>query len=248
MTTIESAAKRSGHWESSSRSMRRRLLRSRSLPATAAGRSRRSGMTARLLRVGHRPRRRRHGGEPCAHRAVPRLDGRPRARGVDARPSTLDGLWLLPVRAHRRTHPLEPSPVRPPTPGPRHRRARPGSLRARRVPVHCGPVRPAPRRACCAAHRWVRSIGKRAGLGSVHPHMLRAAFVMAALDAGVPLRDVQIAARPRRPQNHDDPRPPPPELRPPRRLHRRRLRRRRLTLSHLRAALRRRGPERADER
>jgi integrase len=50
------------------------------------------------------------------------------------------------------------------------------------------------------AHRWVRSIGKRAGLGSVHPHMLRAAFIMAALDAGVPLRDVQIAAR------HADPR------------------------------------------
>jgi integrase/recombinase XerD len=34
-----------------------------------------------------------------------------------------------------------------------------------------------------------------AGLGAVHPHMLRAAFVMAALDAGVPLRDVQIATR-----------------------------------------------------
>src|ERR687892_739394 len=50
------------------------------------------------------------------------------------------------------------------------------------------------------AHRWVRSIGKRAGLGGVHPHMLRAAFIMAALDAGVPLRDVQIAAR------HADPR------------------------------------------
>jgi integrase/recombinase XerD len=45
------------------------------------------------------------------------------------------------------------------------------------------------------AHRWVRSIGKRAGLGSVHPHVIRAAFIMAALDAGVPLRDVQIAAR-----------------------------------------------------
>jgi integrase/recombinase XerD len=45
------------------------------------------------------------------------------------------------------------------------------------------------------AHRWVRSIGERAGLGAVHPHMLRAAFIMAALDAGVPLRDVQIAAR-----------------------------------------------------
>jgi site-specific recombinase XerD len=50
------------------------------------------------------------------------------------------------------------------------------------------------------AHRWVRSIGKRAGLGPVHPHMLRAAFIMAALDAGVPLRDVQLAAR------HADPR------------------------------------------
>lgn len=50
------------------------------------------------------------------------------------------------------------------------------------------------------AHRWVRSIGKRAGLGDVHPHMLRATFIMAALDAGVPLRDVQLAAR------HADPR------------------------------------------
>jgi integrase/recombinase XerD len=50
------------------------------------------------------------------------------------------------------------------------------------------------------AHRWVRSIGKRAGIGLVHPHMLRAAFIMAALDAGVPLREVQVTAR------HADPR------------------------------------------
>ena len=50
------------------------------------------------------------------------------------------------------------------------------------------------------AYRWVRSIAKRGGLGAVHPHMLRAAFIMAALDAGVPPRDVQIAAR------HADPR------------------------------------------
>jgi site-specific recombinase XerD len=50
------------------------------------------------------------------------------------------------------------------------------------------------------AHRWVRAIAGRAGLGTAHPHMLRAAFIMAALDAGVPLRDVQIAAR------HADPR------------------------------------------
>lgn len=45
------------------------------------------------------------------------------------------------------------------------------------------------------AHRWVRSIAKRGGLGHVHPHMLRVAFIMAALDAGVPLREVQLAAR-----------------------------------------------------
>jgi integrase/recombinase XerD len=50
------------------------------------------------------------------------------------------------------------------------------------------------------AHRWVRSIAKRAGIGRVHPHMLRAAFIMCALEAGVPLREVQIAAR------HADPR------------------------------------------
>ena len=50
------------------------------------------------------------------------------------------------------------------------------------------------------AHRWVRSIGKRGELGHVHPHMLRSAFIMAALDAGVPLRDVQLAA------HHADPR------------------------------------------
>jgi len=33
------------------------------------------------------------------------------------------------------------------------------------------------------AHRWVQSIGRHAGLDHVHPHMLRAAFIMAALDA-----------------------------------------------------------------
>jgi integrase/recombinase XerD len=50
------------------------------------------------------------------------------------------------------------------------------------------------------AHRWVRSIAKRAGIGAVHPHLLRAAFIMCALEAGVPLREVQIAA------THADPR------------------------------------------
>lgn len=50
------------------------------------------------------------------------------------------------------------------------------------------------------AHRWVGATAKRAGIGAVYPHMLRAGFIMAALDAGVPLRDVQLAAR------HADPR------------------------------------------
>jgi integrase/recombinase XerD len=50
------------------------------------------------------------------------------------------------------------------------------------------------------SHRRVKSIGKRAGLGHVHPRMLRGAFIMTALDAGVPLRGVQPAAR------HADPR------------------------------------------
>lgn len=36
------------------------------------------------------------------------------------------------------------------------------------------------------AHRWVKAIGGRVGLGHVYPHMLRSAFIMAALDAGVP--------------------------------------------------------------
>ena len=35
------------------------------------------------------------------------------------------------------------------------------------------------------AYRWVRAIGRRAGLERIHPHMLRAAFIMAALDAGL---------------------------------------------------------------
>ena len=35
------------------------------------------------------------------------------------------------------------------------------------------------------AHRWVRSIGRRGKLGLVHPHMLRAAFIMAVFSSRV---------------------------------------------------------------
>jgi integrase/recombinase XerD len=52
-----------------------------------------------------------------------------------------------------------------------------------------------------AAYRIVRRIAKQAGLQhQVSPHSLRHAFCTAALDAGVPLRDVQEA------MSHSDPR------------------------------------------
>lgn len=51
------------------------------------------------------------------------------------------------------------------------------------------------------AYQWVKQIARRAGLpDGVHPHTLRHAAITAALDAGVPLRDVQVFAR------HADPR------------------------------------------
>jgi len=50
------------------------------------------------------------------------------------------------------------------------------------------------------AGRIVRKVARRAGITkSVGPHTLRHAFITAALDAGVPLRDVQEAA------SHADP-------------------------------------------
>ena len=51
------------------------------------------------------------------------------------------------------------------------------------------------------AGRIVRRVARRAGIAkNVGPHTLRHAFITAALDAGVPLRDVQEAA------SHADPR------------------------------------------
>ena len=52
-----------------------------------------------------------------------------------------------------------------------------------------------------AAGRIVRRLARKAGITKpVGPHTLRHAFITAALDAGVPLRDVQEAA------SHADPR------------------------------------------
>jgi integrase len=51
-------------------------------------------------------------------------------------------------------------------------------------------------------HRALAIVGKgnKPAFPLVHPHMSRAGFIMAPLDAGVPRRDVQLAAR------HADPR------------------------------------------
>jgi integrase/recombinase XerD len=52
-----------------------------------------------------------------------------------------------------------------------------------------------------AADRTVKRLAKQAGIGKrISPHSLRHSFITAALDAGVPLRDVQEAA------SHADPR------------------------------------------
>jgi site-specific recombinase XerD len=52
-----------------------------------------------------------------------------------------------------------------------------------------------------AATRIVRRLARRAGMTKdISPHSLRHSFITAASDAGVPLRDVQIAA------HHADPR------------------------------------------
>jgi integrase/recombinase XerD len=52
-----------------------------------------------------------------------------------------------------------------------------------------------------AADRTVKRLARRAGLTKrISPHSLRHSFITAALDAGVPLRDVQEAA------SHADPR------------------------------------------
>lgn len=68
----------------------------------------------------------------------------------------------------------------------------------------CGPLirtRTGRRMDRNAATRTVHRLAKRAGIGhKIGCHSLRHAYITAALDAGVPLRDVQIAAR------HADPR------------------------------------------
>ena len=78
-----------------------------------------------------------------------------------------------------------------------------------------------------AAGRIVRRVARRAGIAKrVGPHTLRHAFITAALDAGVPLRDVQEAAShadPRTTMRYDRGRA---IARPPRHLHRRHVHRR----------------------
>lgn len=44
-------------------------------------------------------------------------------------------------------------------------------------------------------YRWLRTLGKQAGLGHIHPHQLRHAMASIALEAGASLREVQEAGR-----------------------------------------------------
>ena len=71
------------------------------------------------------------------------------------------------------------------------------------------------------ADRMVKRLVKRAGIDKrISPHSLRHSFITAALDAGVPLRDVQEAASPCRPSHDNALRPCTAQPRPPRHLHR----------------------------
>jgi integrase/recombinase XerD len=76
-----------------------------------------------------------------------------------------------------------------------------------------------------AATRRLRRLAGTAGvqLTRTHPHMLRHTFVTTMLDAGVDLRDVQIAARHADPRTTMRQREDPQEPRPPPQLHPRRL-------------------------
>ncbi len=100
------------------------------------------------------------------------------------------------VPVHRRSRLLEPD-----------RRATPATPRAIDLAIgeRCeGPIfttTAGERLDRHGAGRIVRRIARRAGLAKkIGPHTLRHAFITAALDAGVPLRDVQEAA------SHADPR------------------------------------------
>jgi integrase/recombinase XerD len=62
-----------------------------------------------------------------------------------------------------------------------------------------------------AATRRLKQLARTAGvrMPRMHPHMLRHTFVTAMLDAGVSVRDVQIAARHADPRTAMRYRPPP---------------------------------------
>ncbi|MEV4517700.1 tyrosine-type recombinase/integrase [Dactylosporangium sp. NPDC049525] len=76
-----------------------------------------------------------------------------------------------------------------------------------------------------AASRRLRHLAVAAGvrMPRMHPHMLRHTFGTTMLDAGVSLRDVQIAARHADPRTTNALRPGPQQPRPRPQLHPRRL-------------------------
>ena len=119
-----------------------------------------------------------------------------------------------------RHHPARPA--HRPRDRPRRRRTR-STGRSSCAPTGTAWTGTAPAASCTA------SPAEPGSNKTISPHTLRHAFITAALDAGVPLRDVQEAAS-RRSENDDARRPRPRLPRPARHLYRRRLPRRRRPL------------------
>ncbi len=115
-----------------------------SLQRTHLGRVPRRSPWLLPVGLGQQPRRPR--GDPAPHRVVPKLDGRRGTGSVYDRPSAVDGVRLLSLRAHRWTNRLESRAVSPSAAGAPVDRARTRPLRSGRLPVRRRAVRPRPRR------------------------------------------------------------------------------------------------------
>ena len=138
----------------------------------------------------------------------PRLSTRPRPRlpAGAQRPAHLRG----PGRRHRRPGvPAWPPHAQDPPQGGKHAVIPLAPRTSRAIDLYIGERTTGPifvgakggRMDRYAADRMVKRLARRAGITKrISPHSLRHSFITAALDAGVPLRDVQEAA------SHADPR------------------------------------------
>ena len=98
------------------------------------------------LSVGRRSRPGRARSNAGSSRALPDLNGGAWAGGFDDRPAPVHRVRLLPVRSHRRSHLLQPGPVRSPPNRAPFGAARTRPWRASPIPLRSGAVRSRPRR------------------------------------------------------------------------------------------------------